>query len=259
MNVQYASDLHLEMDANTQYLLENPLRKSADILILVGDITYLNDSYLGNKVLDQLSETYVQVLMIPGNHEFYNFCFPIEKTFPDFEFKVRDNVTYYNNKAIVLDDIRILMSTLFSRIPEKKQWLTEQLMSDFHVSRYYEDKSEKLTTNQYNECHIRCKEFLQDELLNEFTGKTIVATHHVPYNKHYIKNYPTFVHDLTDAFHVNMVPLMYSYNIDHWISGHTHINHESFRIQNTMVHTNQLGYVEANEKSRFDSAATIKL
>lgn len=259
MTFQYASDLHLEMKANTEYLLNNPIKKAADILVLAGDITYLNDSYLANKVLDQLSDTFDEVMMIPGNHEFYKFCFPIEKTFPEFEFKVRENISYYNNKVIERGDMRILLSTLFSKVTDKRSWQIEQLMSDFHVSKFYEDTAEKLTVNRFNMCHQQCKKFLQNELLSDFNGKTVVVTHHVPFNKHYIKNYPRFEYDLEEAFHVNMVPLMHSYEIDHWISGHTHVNHESFRIENTMVHTNQLGYVEANEQSRFDPSATIEL
>lgn len=123
MTIQYASDLHLEMDINTQYLIENPIKKKADILILAGDITYLGVSYLANKVLDQLSDTFDEVLMIPGNHEFYEFCFAIENVFPEFEYKVRENITYYNNKAIVRDDVRILMSTLFAHVSGEKHWL----------------------------------------------------------------------------------------------------------------------------------------
>ncbi|MEO9871172.1 metallophosphoesterase [Ekhidna sp.] len=259
MTIQYASDLHLEMDANTQYLLENPIKKVADILILAGDITYLEESYLANKVLDQLSDTFDEVLMIPGNHEFYRFVFPIENIFPDFEFKIRNNITYYNNKVIVRDNVRMLMSTLFSKVSEKKQWSIERMISDFHVSKYYENTAEKLSVNLFNTCHDQCKKFLQEELLNEFDGKTVIVTHHVPYNNYYIKDYPRFNHDLSEAFHVNMVPLMDSYKIDHWISGHTHVNHESLKIESTMVHTNQLGYVETDEHLSFDESATIEL
>lgn len=142
MTLQYASDLHLEMKANTEYLLNNPIKKAADILILAGDITYLEDSYLANKVLDQLSDTFDEVMMIPGNHEFYKFCFPIEKTFPEFEFKVRENIRYYNNRTVVRGDIRILFSTLFSKVTDKRSWQIEQLMSDFHVSKFYENSAE---------------------------------------------------------------------------------------------------------------------
>lgn len=259
MTIQYASDLHLEMEANTQFLLRNPIKKAADVLVLAGDVTYLKESYLANKVLDQLSDTFEEVFMIPGNHEFYNFSSPIKNVFPDFEFKVRENITYFNNRVIVRDNIRILLTSLFSYVSEKKEWIIGELISDFHVSKYEDDPSEKFTVRQFNICHEMSKQFLVDELLDDFTGKTIVVSHHVPYPSYYIKDYPKFEHDLSEAFHVNMVSLMHNYKIDHWISGHSHINHPSFKIENTIVHTNQLGYVARGENESFNSSAVIEL
>ena len=43
MKIQYSPDLHLEFSDNSRYLGDNPLKPVGEILILAGDIGYLND------------------------------------------------------------------------------------------------------------------------------------------------------------------------------------------------------------------------
>jgi hypothetical protein len=42
MKIQYASDLHLEFPSNSNYMKENPLKVTGEILILAGDIHVIN-------------------------------------------------------------------------------------------------------------------------------------------------------------------------------------------------------------------------
>ena len=72
VKIQYASDLHLEFMENTLYLEAHPLHHVADILVLVGDTGYLGDEgFVKHPFWDWASENFKEVIVIPGNHEFY--------------------------------------------------------------------------------------------------------------------------------------------------------------------------------------------
>lgn len=43
MRLQYASDLHLEIPANRDFVLAGALEPAADYLLLAGDISFLSD------------------------------------------------------------------------------------------------------------------------------------------------------------------------------------------------------------------------
>jgi len=64
MTIQYASDLHLEFRENSQYLHDNPLIPTGDILILAGDIAHLSARYFEHNFFDYVSEKFQQVYWI---------------------------------------------------------------------------------------------------------------------------------------------------------------------------------------------------
>jgi metallophosphoesterase superfamily enzyme len=68
------SDLHLEFQENSRYLKHNELPITGDVLVLAGDIFYLRDKVAPlTKFWKWASENYRQVLIVPGNHEYYNY------------------------------------------------------------------------------------------------------------------------------------------------------------------------------------------
>lgn len=49
-----------------------PFEVTGDVLVFAGDIGYLRDKTLPNmKFLEWASANYREVLLVPGNHEFY--------------------------------------------------------------------------------------------------------------------------------------------------------------------------------------------
>ena len=102
MIVQFASDLHLEFADNWRYLKEHPLEKTGDILVLAGDIGYLgDDNYSSHPFWDIVADQYEQILVVPGNHEFYKY-YDIS-TLTDGELlQIRPNVRVYTQKAVLM-------------------------------------------------------------------------------------------------------------------------------------------------------------
>ena len=73
MKVQYMSDLHMELWDNSRFIKANEFEVVGDVLVLAGDTFYLRDIIAPQKRFWKwASESFRQVLLVPGNHEFYS-------------------------------------------------------------------------------------------------------------------------------------------------------------------------------------------
>ena len=158
MTIQYASDLHLEFADNWRYLKENPLQVTGDILVLAGDIGYLGDeNYFKHPFWDWASENYQQVIVCMGNHEFYKY-YDIAKLNDGFCLEIRPNVHSYYNAVVRIEDIDFIVTTLWSKIPLKEAYYTEQVISDFRRILF---NGGLLTFADFNREHARCLMFFE--------------------------------------------------------------------------------------------------
>ncbi len=251
--IQYCSDLHLEFADNWRYLKQNPLEVSGDILILAGDIGYLgDDNYSVHPFWDWVSDNYEQVIVALGNHEFYK-SYDISTLEDGACFEIRDNVKAYYNSVVKINDIDIIVSTLWAYIPFEDAYYTEQCISDFRRIQY---RGETLTSTDFNREHQRCKEFVFRAVKESDAAHKIVVSHHVP---SFLMLSPEFKGSKANgAFTVELFNEICDSNIDYWIYGHSHRNIDCV-IGKTRCISNQLGYVAMEDISSFDRAKYIEL
>lgn len=251
MRIQYASDLHLEFADNWRYLREHPLQVTGDVLVLAGDIGYLGDqNYQTHPFWDWASENYQQVFVVLGNHEFYKFY--DLSTMKDGEVgDIRKNVHFYYNKVVRIDDVDLILSTLWSHIAEEEAPYCEQCVTDFHRIMY---GNNILTHHEFSLEHERCVSFIKGAVAQSRAKHKVVVTHHVP---SYQLCAPEFDgSSLNGAFTAELEDYIKTSDIDYWIYGHSHRNINKV-IGTTQCVCNQLGYVFANEHLLFDDDKTI--
>ena len=245
MKIQYASDLHLEFADNWRYLQEHPLEVSGDILILAGDIGYLGDqNYQNHPFWDWVSENYRQVLVVPGNHEFYKF-YDLKMMTDGHEGVILTNVHYYYNNVVSIGDTDFILSTLWSYIDDEDAPYTEQCVTDFRRIMY---GNRIFTYQDFNQEHKRCLRFIQRAVEGSTAKHKIVVTHHVPSFRLCSTEFAGS--RLNGAFTVELEDFIRNSGADYWIYGHSHRNIDK-RIGMTQCVSNQLGYVFAGEHRSF--------
>ena len=75
MKIQYMSNLHTELADNSRNLKNVKFPVTGDILVLAEDTFYLNNTTAPlAKFWKWASVNYRQVLLVPGNHEYYQRC-----------------------------------------------------------------------------------------------------------------------------------------------------------------------------------------
>ena len=253
MKIQFASDLHLEFDSNTKYLQDNPLKVTGDILILAGDIHVFNsETFMTDPFWDWASKNYKQVIVAYGNHEFYNEL-DLSTLKDGSKYKIRDNVYYYYNCVIPLDDVDIIVSTLWSYIPKQFENDCTFSVNDFRLIKY---GGSKLTCSQFNQEHQKCLNFIKKSLNESQAKKKIVVTHHVPSLKLNAKEYNGS--STNGAFVVELTDYIKKCGANFWIFGHSHRNIEKV-IGKTACVCNQVGYVSMDEHITFSHEKNIDL
>lgn len=254
MKIQYASDLHLEFADNWRILKqEEPMNVRGDILVLAGDIGYLgDDNYQTHPFWDWVTKNYQQVIVALGNHEFYKF-YNLASMHDGLIGEIRPNIHYYYNAVVHIQDIDIIVSTLWANITLEDAYITEHSVTDFRRILYGENI---LTFADFNREHKRCFEFIKQSVAASTAKHKIVVTHHVP---SFQLMSPEFLGShINGAFTVELADYIATSGIDYWIYGHSHRNIDK-TIGTTRCVCNQFGYAFHNEHLTFDRNKIIEI
>jgi Icc-related predicted phosphoesterase len=243
MRIQYCSDLHLEKEENSRYLAAHPLEVSGEVLILAGDIVPLHDSYFGNGFFRFVSDRYRQVFWVPGNHEFYYT--DLADYAGSFQIAVHHNIRILNNTELEFEGIRFVFCTLWSRIGREKERLVEKNLPDFAS---IQNRKRKFRAADFNRLHHEGLEFLQ-RAFEKSDARTVVVTHHMPSRlcNPQVRN----LSPVNEAFCADLNGLVETSGARFWIYGHSHHNTRPLIVGNTLLITNQLGYLHLGEHGSF--------
>ena len=227
------------------------MKPKGDVLILAGDIVPFSSMVFHKDFFKYVSDNFAATYWLPGNHEYYGID---AKTKSGRLYEtIQPNVWLVNNVAIMHQKVRLLFTTLWTKISEANEWEIEKRMNDFSTIRY---NGFRLSAQSYNTMHQECLQFLQTEMKQGIDGKTIVATHHVPTFMHYPPKYKGDV--LNEAFAVELFDFISDTQPDYWIYGHHHQNIPPFTIGKTQMLCNQLGYVSHGEHTLFNGSVIIE-
>ena len=254
MKIQFASDIHLELSDNSRFIKSEPFEATGDVLVFAGDTGSLRDRTLPNlKFWKWASANYREVLLVPGNHEFYGNG-DVLANGDSWSREILPNVHYHQNKVVRIDDVDFILSTLWSHIRPEDEYFVHRGMNDFRQILY---NGRRFTPADFNVEHEKCLDFIKRSVAESTAERIVVVTHHLPTMAVVAPEHKGNL--LNSAFATELGDFIADSRIDVWIFGHSHANIDA-TIGNTHIVCNQLGYVYYRENlAGFDGRKFIEV
>ena len=208
MKLQYVSDLHLEMRANS-WKKTIITQKGCDVLILAGDITVGGSAEAMKTFISFLthySKLYDYILHVAGNHEYWNSSSSGTLSMDDINARFKQlestfsNYRYMNMRTIIINNYAFIGATLWTYIPPENIKVVQQSMNDYV---YIKKKNEKVTPKDINKIHTLHKKYICNQIQKHKDKKIILITHHKPVKDSNIYT-PFYDPDTIVAYEVDM-------------------------------------------------------
>jgi predicted phosphohydrolase len=205
---QVCSDIHFERKDITEINFDDIIKVEKEILILAGDIgnPYSN---IYEKFIEYCSNLFIHVLLIAGNHEYYDDNIDDTNNKIDKICSKYTNVHYINNKIFTYNNITFVGTTLWSLVDDTDH--IYELKDYKQIKDFTPIKAKEL-------CELNIN-FINEQLKN---NKCIIISHHAP---SYICIPDKFTNDFFNCcFASHLDYLFENKNLLGWIFGHTHYN-----------------------------------
>ena len=238
LKIHLISDVHLEYLSDlfkVQQLIPNNINQKT-CCVLAGDIGYPND-ILYEKFISSVKQKFNYVIIIAGNHEYYNRenrrVFDMNQIEQQIEKIANRNNCYFLNKStVMIEGIKFIGCTFWSYIPVNRYVIVKERNEFSKIKPYF-------TPKHYNSLHFDHLSYISNELqLTPLNQPTIVVTHHAPSKYMIQKKY--FNDPLNCCYYTNQHHL-FSSPLSAWFSGHTH-NSVIVNINGISSISNCVGY-----------------
>lgn len=264
MIIREASDLHTEFYRLSRFhdVVDKviPHMKGEDemVLVLAGDIIadfkdWYNSQYMDvyTPWIQELCNRHRAVVYVGGNHEGYNGKLSTVMYYWKMIASTIDNFHFLENDQVIIDDVRFLGTTLWTKLKPTEDVMVLNGINDF-------DMIDGFSISQWNYAHEAAKTFLVRELANDqwWDGKTVVVTHHTPS----FRSVPEYYEDnrMNCAYSNNLDELVAVSNVAVWFHGHTH-NSFDYEIEGTRVICNPYGYLGHLTNDDYDPEFTVEV
>ena len=237
--------LYVVSDIHTEFKGFVPPKTAADIVVLAGDIG------VGTSGVEWAAEHFpvTPVIYVPGNHEYYQHDIG---TIDSLKEAAPANVHVLNNGVFEHCGTRVLGTTLWTDFKFNgagEAWVSRQtaksLIADFSSIR----NGDRLFSPEDSvNLHRASVHWLVTELEKEYSGPTVVVTHHLPSSLSVGKLYKGDL--LNPAFASRLEGIIEKYEPDLWIHGHTHVPCD-YEIFGTRVVCNPRGYPDERHQPAF--------
>lgn len=223
---QIVSDIHFEMYGLTFVDFIDNCPKTADNIIIAGDLCAKKDFI---QSIHKFSELYDHVVFVPGNHDYYGYSIPYMNDF--FKSQTSDRVHILIDDEVTIDGVKIAGSPLwFSK--SKNPIIESDIRNGINDFNYIKDFEKDVY-----EANSKSIEFLRS------TDAEMIVTHFMPTRK---SIHPRYFGDNINDYFVCDILDRYPISPKVWIHGHTHDSFD-YDYDGIRVVCNPFGYSGSNE------------